>query len=123
MFCSKCGKTHNESDRFCAHCGNKFNNSIKMGSITFNRIGRYVGCLMDIEIFIDKKSVAFLQNGAQVSVNVPVGTHKVIYDSGFGVTEQEITTTNEYPNLYIDIQICMGAFTNNIKIVNVRKER
>lgn len=122
MFCTKCGKEHKQNENFCTYCGNKLNN-IKKGNITIHRIGRYVGCLLDIEILIDKKKVGLLQNRKEISINIPIGTHKIIYDSVFGIQEQEITITDEYPNLYIDIQIGMGAFTNKIKILNVRKER
>ena len=122
MFCTKCGKEHKQNENFCTYCGNKLN-AIRMGNVTIHRIGRYVGCLLDIEILIDKKKVGLLQNRKEISINIPIGTHKIIYDSVFGIQEQEITITDEYPNLYIDIQIGMGAFTNKIKILNVRKER
>lgn len=58
MFCTNCGKeVPNDSD-FCMSCGKeiqKANN--KMGKIIFHRIGRFIGCLIDIMVYVDGKIV------------------------------------------------------------------
>lgn len=122
MFCPNCGKEIKQTDKFCAYCGNK-NNSINTGKLTINRRNRFVGCVMDIEILIDKERVGVLGNGKEISLNVPIGSHILILDSGYGITEQEISLTEQCPNIYMDIEIGFGAFSNKVNIINVRKER
>lgn len=122
MFCAKCGVEIPNDSKFCTNCGNSVKIN-KMGKITFHRIGRYIGCLVGISINIDGKKVGSVSNDGTLIVDVPVGTHKVVFDLWSGVSQTEIEVTDECPNVFVDIRLKTGLITNSIEVVNIRKER
>lgn len=122
MFCPKCGTEITNDSKFCKNCGNLINANHK-GKITFYRIGKYVGCLVGINITIDGKKVGTISNNGTLMVDIPFGNHKVVFDFWSGVSQEEIEVTEEFPNLYVDIKIKTGLITNKIEVVNIRKER
>ena len=104
MFCTKCGNKLSDDSKFCTSCGNNVKPVIKMGKITFKRIGRYV------------------ENNGELTVNVPVGKHKVVFSIWSGTNDEEIEVTADKPNVYADIKLKMGALVNRTEIVNIRRE-
>ena len=122
MFCPKCGTEIANDSKFCKACGNSIKINHK-GKITFHRIGRYVGCLVGINISIDGQKVGTVSNDGTLAVDVPIGKHKVVFDLWSGVSQTEIEVTEEFPNIFVDIKIKTGLITNQIQVVNIRKER
>ena len=122
MFCTKCGNKLSDDSKFCNSCGNNVKPVIKMGKITFKRIGRYVGCLVGISIYVDGKFMGSVQNNGELTVNVPVGKHKVVFSIWSGTNDEEIEVTADKPNVYADIKLKMGALVNRTEIVNIRRE-
>lgn len=122
MFCSKCGTEISNDSKFCKSCGNSIKINQK-GKITFHRIGRYVGCLVGININIDGKKVGTISNNGNLIVDIPIGNHKVVFDFWSGVSQKDIEVTEEFPNIFVDIKIKTGLITNQIEVVNIRKER
>lgn len=122
MFCTKCGKEIPNDSIFCTSCGNSIKNN-KMGKITFHRLGRFAGCAVGISINIDGKKVGSVANDGTLIVDVPIGTHKVVFDLWSGISQEEIEVTEDCPNVFVDIRLKMGLITNTIEIVNIRRER
>lgn len=122
MFCTKCGKEIPNDSKFCTNCGNSIKIKQK-GKITFHRIEKYVACLVGISVNIDGKIAGSVANGGTLTVDVPIGNHKVIFDLWSGVSQTDIEVTEEFPNVFVDIKIKTGLITNKIEVVNIRKER
>lgn len=124
MFCTNCGKKVQNDSVFCTSCGNAIQKAKnKMGKIIFHRIGRFVGCLIDIDVYIDGKIVGSISNDGTLEVPVSMGEHKVLFDLWSGINTDSINVTEEYPNVYVDVKLKMGFITNKPEIVNIRNEK
>lgn len=124
MFCTNCGKEVQNDSNFCTSCGSeiqKANN--KMGKIIFHRIGRFIGCLIDIMVYIDGNAVGSISNNGILEVPVSIGQHKVLFDLWSGINADSVNVTEEYPNVHVDVELKMGFITNKPKIVNIRNEK
>lgn len=124
MFCTNCGKEVLNNSNFCTSCGKEIQKAKnKMGKITFHRIGRFVGCLVDIMVYIDGNAVGSISNSGILEVPVSIGEHKVLFDLWSGINADSVNVTQEYPNVHVDVKLKMGFITNKPKIVNIRNEK
>lgn len=124
MFCTNCGKEVQNDSNFCTSCGKEIQKSNKkMGKIVFRRIGRFVGCLINIDVFIDGKIAGSISNKGTLEIPVTIGEHKILFDLWSGINADTVNVTEEYPNVYVDVKLKMGFITNKPKIVNIRAER
>ena len=143
MFCTNCGKEIPNTSNFCKYCGNKVkkveneNTSIqeqqpkdlqqpqttKTVKAIFHRMKRFTGCAVPMDVYIDKKLVGSLNNDGTFEIDVPCGTHSVILEMWSCVNEQQITFSEEYSKVYLDIKIKMGVWTNKPEIISIRNEK
>lgn len=139
MFCTNCGKEIPNTSNFCRYCGNKvkkIENNMqnqqqnleqpqpqKTVKAIFHRMKRFTGCAVPMDIYIDKKLVGSLNNNGTFEIDVPCGTHSIILEMWSCVNEQQITFSEEYSKVYLDIKIKLGAITNKPEIVSIRNEK
>ncbi len=122
MFCTNCGKEIPDNSNFCKFCGNK--PSKKTVKVTFHRVKKYVGCLLSMNVYIDKKVVGTIKNDEKLEIDVPCGEHSVIVElSGSTADEKIINFSEEYSKTYIDVELKMGFWTNSIKFASIRNEK
>lgn len=143
MFCTNCGKEIPNTSNFCTHCGNKVKkvenvnadiqtqtpkninevHNNKTVKVVFHRMKRFTGCAVPLDVYIDKKIVGSLNNDGTFEIDVPCGTHSIILEMWSCVNEQQITFSEEYSKVYLDIKIKIGAITNKPEIVSIRNEK
>jgi len=130
VFCTNCGKEVGNGSNFCTGCGkptvhnsNLLSENFRMGRITFNRIGRFVGALVPINVYVDGNKVCSLDNDDSFTVDISFGIHRVTIENWGGVMEHSITVSEDYPNVYADIKLKMGLWTSKPQIVNIRNEK
>lgn len=143
MFCTKCGKEIPDTSNFCTSCGNKVRkleqeniniqneqqkNNVnpqtqKTVKAVFHRMKRFAGCAVPMDVYIDKKLVGSLNSNGTFEIDVPCGTHSIILEMWSCVNEQQITFSEEYSKVYLDIKLKMGAITNKPEIVSIRNEK
>lgn len=121
MYCVNCGKEISDDSKFCTSCGKSTKVETCVGKITFHRLPRYMGFAVGIDVYIDGTRIGTVNNNGTVEANVTFGTHKIYFSLWSGSNEEEITVTEEKPNVYVDIRLKMGAFTNKTEIVNIRR--
>lgn len=111
MFCANCGKEIAEDNKFCGSCGFDIVNkeipkSQKRIKIIFHRIKRFTGCLMPMNIYIDKKLITSIENDQTVEISTGYGMHTITVDFPMGIAcEKQITFLEEYTKAYIDISL------------------
>lgn len=129
MICKNCGKEIQDGSKFCTFCGNKIeeNDVVQPTSqnvkIIFTRRSKIVGMAMSMNIRIDNNRVAVLKNGKTEEVEVPVGQHEIIIDTGADFTKEVIDCTPEYSKIYIDLVMKFGVVTGKPSIESIRKEK
>lgn len=143
MFCTNCGKEVSNTSNFCTHCGNKIKNientnaniqvqtqqnidesqNQKTIRAVFHRMKRFTGCAVPLDVYVDKKIVGSLNNDGTFEIDIPYGTHSIILEMWSCVNEQQITFSEEYSKVYLDIKIKIGAITNKPEIVSIRNEK
>lgn len=140
MFCTNCGKEIPDISNFCTYCGSKvkkteeninvqetqeknIENTQKTIKVIFHRMKKFIGCAVPISIYIDKKIVGSLDNDGTLEVDVPYGTHNIILEMWSGVNEQQLTFSEEYSKVYLDVKIKMGAITNKPEIISIKNEK
>lgn len=128
MYCQNCGAKISENQNFCASCGISVSTSItsevnKIGSITFHRVSRFVGCIIDFDVYINGQNMGILKNGGDLKVKLPIGKYKVTFSLWSGTNTQEIEITNDMPNIYAEVKLKMGFLVNKPKIIKIRSEK
>lgn len=94
-----------------------------MGSITFHRVSRFVGCIIDFDVYINGQNMGILKNGGDLKVRLPIGKYKVTFSLWSGTNTQEIEITNDMPNIYAEVKLKMGLLVNKPKIIKIRSEK
>jgi len=143
MFCSNCGKEIPNTSNFCKYCGNKVKKeenenastqnqpstdfqqlqTSKTVKVIFHRTKRFLACAVPLDVYIDKKIVGSLNNDGTFEIDIPCGTHSIILEMWSCVNEQQITFSEEYSKVYLDIKIKSGALTNKPEIISIRNEK
>ena len=141
MFCTNCGKEIPNISNFCEYCGNEVkkveNSSIqyqqlenlqqvqtqKTVKVIFHRTKRLLACAVPLDIYVDKKIVGSLNNNGTFEMDIPCGTHSIILEMWSCVNEQQITFSEEYSKVYLDIKIKMGVWMNKPEIISIRNEK
>ena len=143
MFCTNCGKEIPNTSNFCKYCGNKVNKNTnentslqnqeqtnqqqsqipKTVKAIFHRIKKFTGSVMPLDIYIDKKLIGSLYNNATFEINIPCGTHSIILDMCGSTYEKQITFSEEYSTVYLDLEMKMGVWTNKPQIVSIKNEK
>ena len=144
MFCTNCRKEIPDTCNFCKYCGNKITkneeeNQInqkekteitentsttpKTVKVTFHRLKKFTGCLVPMYVYVDKKLIATLKNNETYETNLTYGKHKIIIEMWSAVNEKEVEFSEDYTNVYIDLKLKMGFFTNKVDIANIRNEK
>ncbi len=125
MNCSRCGAS-NQVGAFCSNCGAPISNyqvpqnnnlNDNVGSITFIRGKRVVGCAMPIDIFIDGYLMGSIPNNSTKQFYVYYGTHTLSAKSGFNQTNLTFTVNENQKNLVFDANLKMGLMSPNIEII------
>lgn len=143
MFCISCGKEIPNISNFCEYCGNKVkkvgnedtsiqdqqsknlqqHQTQKTVKAIFHRTKRVLGCAVPLDIYIDKKMIGSLNNNGTFEIDIPCGTHSIILEMWSCVNEQQISFSEEYSKVYLDIKLKMGLWTNKIEIISIRNEK
>ncbi len=129
MICRNCGKEIQEGSKFCTFCGYKFEEdqvaqpNIQNVKLIFTRKSKIVGMAMSMNISIDKNKVAVLKNGQTQEIEVSLGQHEIIIDTGVDFTKEVIDCTSEYSKIYFDIVMKFGLVTGKPSIEAIRKEK
>ena len=128
MYCQNCGAKISKGQNFCTSCGKNIGISMnlenkKMGSITFHRVSRFIGCIIDFEVYINEQRIGILKNGDDLKVKLPIGKYRVTFSFWSGSNTQEIEITNDNPNIYAKVKLEVGIFINRPKIIEIRSEK
>jgi hypothetical protein len=129
MFCANCGKEIPNISNFCKHCGNKVRkveNEIqtpKTVKVIFHRTKRFLACAVPLDVHVDNKLVGSLNNNGTFEMDIPCGTHEIILEMWSCVNKQQVTFSEEYSKVYLDIKIKMGLLTNKPEIISIRNEK
>ena len=90
------------------------NNNV--GSITFIRNKRVIGCIMPVDIFVDGYLLGSVSNNSQKQFFVYYGTHTLIAKSGYSQTTFQFTVNENWKNLVFNIKLKVGAISPIIEI-------
>ncbi len=133
MFCNKCGKEIPNESEFCKFCGTKIDRALfeqnikapenKTVKVVFTRRKRLMGCAIPIRIFVDGNNVASLKNGASAEVELPAGTHKVVFDTFGEAYQKEIDFSSEYSKIYVNSVMRMGLVSGIAQIESIVNEK
>ena len=124
MFCNNCGKEIPDGSNFCKFCGNSLSKNEKKVKVIFHRVKKYTGCLLPMNIYVDRKVVGTIKNDEKLEIDIPCGKHSIIVEmSGSTADEKTITFSEEYSKTYIDLELKMGFWTNKIQFVSIINEK
>lgn len=134
MICHNCRKEILDDSKFCTFCGEKLINvelqedenktqQQKTVKVEFHRLKKFVGCLVPMYIYVDKKLVATLKNDETKEMDITCGNHSVVVDMWSASSETKVEFSDEYTKMYIDIGIKTGLITNKAKIFEIRNEK
>ena len=87
-----------------------------MGSITFVRKKKVIGCIMPIDIYIDGLLYGSVKNNTTRQFFLNYGTHTLIAKSGYGETSFQFVINESQKNLVYAAELLVG-FT--VPIINL----
>ena len=122
MYCKNCGCKIEIGETFCKNCGSKteYSDKSKLGTISITRAKKYVGCLIDFDVYLDDSRIGTLKNGATLTYEVPLGEHEITIKTMTETpTTQKITLTENKRNVKLTVKLKMGLVMGKPSIENI----
>ena len=92
------------------------------GTVNIIREKRFLGAIVNFEIYIDSKPVGLLKNGCSISIPINYGNHIVSLKTVDKNIDYEILISNTNKNCYIKCNCKMGLITGRAHITKVYYE-
>ena len=125
MCCSKCGAEVGDNVKFCPSCGSSINGVLNDGNmvkLVIRRPKKFFGCLVPYKLFIDKKLVASISNGEELSFDVLAGEHGLVCDVWSATNEQKVNIAPGTKRVVYELRLKMGLLKNKFEFIEIEKE-
>ena len=113
MICLNCGKDIGMGNKFCPNCGKPTTIADKenVGTIIVKRENKFVGSLINFDVFIDGEKVGKLGNGKTLTYDMPLGSYDVKLSAPGNNVVREVNLTEKNRTVEITIVCKMGMVT------------
>ena len=118
--CPECGREISDKATTCPHCGAPVNPA-RMVPVTFNRIKKFIGWGIEIDIVVDGVFVGTAYNGDSLTAEIPTGSHQlqmILRNANPGV--RGLTDVLTIPENANEVYFEMVIGNNGVKVNTIR---